>query len=85
MSPHRAFTPPWNVDEATESFCIRGAKGQTLALYFDDETGRRMAMGRGGSPRTSPGFPIWSSTAILIEVSREALRNDYFRSKQKAV
>jgi hypothetical protein len=42
-----AFTPPWQVDESTESFCIRDAKGQALAyVYFEDETGRRMAMGR---------------------------------------
>ena len=35
----------WNVDEAT--FCIRRAKGQTLAyVYYEDETGRRMAMDR---------------------------------------
>jgi hypothetical protein len=33
--------------EATESFCIRDAKGQALAyVYFEDETGRRMAMHR---------------------------------------
>jgi hypothetical protein len=43
--PRRAFTPPWNVDEAT--FCIWRAKGQTLAyVYYEDETGRRMAMDR---------------------------------------
>jgi hypothetical protein len=43
----RNFTPPWQVDEATESFCIRDAKGQALAyVYFEDETGRRMAMNR---------------------------------------
>jgi hypothetical protein len=43
----RSFTPPWQVDEAAESFCIRDAKGQALAyVYFEDETGRRMAMNR---------------------------------------
>jgi hypothetical protein len=43
----RRFSPPWEVDEATESFCIRDARGQALAyVYFEDETGRRMAMGR---------------------------------------
>jgi hypothetical protein len=47
LPPRPAFTPPWNVDEAAESFCIRDAKGQALAyVYFEDETGRRMAMGR---------------------------------------
>jgi hypothetical protein len=44
---NRSFTPPWQVDEATESFCIRDARGQALAyVYFEDETGRRMAMNR---------------------------------------
>jgi hypothetical protein len=34
-------------DQATESFCIRDAKGQALAyVYCEDETGRRMAMNR---------------------------------------
>jgi hypothetical protein len=33
----RSFTPPWRVDEATESFCVRDAKGQALAyVYFED-------------------------------------------------
>ena len=36
-SPRR-FPPPWRVDEATESFCIRDANGQALAyVYFEDE------------------------------------------------
>jgi hypothetical protein len=44
----RAFTPPWMVDDTSaENFCIRDAKGQALAyVYYEDETGRRMAMGR---------------------------------------
>jgi hypothetical protein len=44
----RTFTPPWVVvDTSTESFCIRDAKGQALAyVYYEDETGRRMVMGR---------------------------------------
>ena len=43
----RRFPPPWTVDEATESFCIRDANGQALAyVYFEDEHGRRMAMKR---------------------------------------
>jgi hypothetical protein len=48
MPDHRTFTPPWRIDDtATESFCIRDAKGQALAyIYYEDETGRRMAMGR---------------------------------------
>jgi hypothetical protein len=47
MTDRRTFSPPWDVHEATESFCIRDAKGQALAyVYFEDETGRRMAMGR---------------------------------------
>jgi len=58
----RRFPPPWEVHEATESFCIRDAKGQALAyVYFEDEQGRRTAWGgsratrHGGSPRISPG------------------------------
>lgn len=40
------FPPPWRLDEGTESFCIRDAKGQALAyVYFEDETVRRMSMG----------------------------------------
>jgi hypothetical protein len=47
MDGRRRFPPPWEVHEATESFCIRDAKGQALAyVYFEDETGRRMAMSR---------------------------------------
>ena len=43
----RRFSPPWHVDEATESFCVRDANGQALAyVYFEDKTGRRMAMHR---------------------------------------
>jgi hypothetical protein len=43
-----ALPPPWRVDDtSTESFCIRDAKGQALSfVYFEDETGRRTAMGR---------------------------------------
>lgn len=47
MNDRRVFSLPWNVDESRESFCIRDAKGQALAyVYFEDETGRRMAMSR---------------------------------------
>jgi hypothetical protein len=47
MNDRRVFSPPWNVDKSRESFCIRDAKGQALAyVYFEDETGRRMAMSR---------------------------------------
>ena len=47
MNDRRVFSPPWNVDESRESFCVRDAKGQALAyVYFEDETGRRMAMSR---------------------------------------
>jgi hypothetical protein len=44
----RRLPAPWRVDNtSTESFCIRDAKGQALAyVYYEDETGRRMAMGR---------------------------------------
>jgi hypothetical protein len=44
MNDRRVFSPPWNVDESRESFCIRDAKGQALAyVYFEDERGRRSA------------------------------------------
>lgn len=43
----RRFPPPWTVEEGTKSFIIRDAHGQALAyVYHEDETGRRMAMGR---------------------------------------
>jgi hypothetical protein len=43
----RAFSPPWQLQEHRESFCIRDAREKTLAyVYFEDESGRRMAMGR---------------------------------------
>jgi hypothetical protein len=46
-SPPRRFPPPWSVDEHTESFCIKDAKGQALAyVYFEDEPGRRGVMKR---------------------------------------
>jgi hypothetical protein len=48
MTDHpRRFSPPWTVDEATESFRIRDANGQVLAyVYYEDEPGRRMATHR---------------------------------------
>jgi endo-1,4-beta-D-glucanase Y len=47
MPESRRFPPPWQVDEATESFCIRDAKGHALAyVYYEDEPGRRAAMNR---------------------------------------
>jgi hypothetical protein len=43
----RCFQPPWTVDEATESFCIRDGNGQALAyVYFEDEKGRRITRRR---------------------------------------
>jgi hypothetical protein len=47
MPDRRAFTPPWNIFEASESFCIRDSNGQALAyVYYEDDIGRRMAMNR---------------------------------------
>jgi hypothetical protein len=40
----RRFSPPWSVDEATESFCIRDANGQSY-VYYENEPGRRTAAG----------------------------------------
>jgi hypothetical protein len=43
----RRFPPPWWIDEATESFCVRDFNGQALAyVYFEDESGRRVTMKR---------------------------------------
>jgi hypothetical protein len=43
----RRFPPPWSVEEATESFCVRDAAGQALGyFYFEDEPGRRNVMHR---------------------------------------
>jgi hypothetical protein len=43
----RRFPPPWRVDEATESLCIRDANGQALAcVYFEYGKGRRDVMHR---------------------------------------
>jgi hypothetical protein len=40
-SPRR-FPPPWSIDEQTESFIVRDAKGHALAyIYFEDEPQRR--------------------------------------------
>jgi hypothetical protein len=34
------FPPPWEVQGAAESICIRDANGQALAyVYFEDEKG----------------------------------------------
>jgi hypothetical protein len=45
--PRRRFTPPLEIVEHTESFCIRVANGQALAhVYFEDEPGRRKVMNR---------------------------------------
>jgi hypothetical protein len=41
----RRSPPPWELHEATESFCTRDANGQALTyVYFEDEKGRRTAM-----------------------------------------
>ena len=34
MTEPRRFPPPWSVDQATESFCIRDAHGLALAYAY---------------------------------------------------
>jgi hypothetical protein len=46
MSERRAFTPPWQADEARESFCVATLRVRRFYVYFEDETGRRIAMKR---------------------------------------
>lgn len=47
MAAPRRFSPPWSIEEHTESFATLDAAGQALAyVYFEDETGRHMAMKR---------------------------------------
>ena len=41
--PKRRFSPPWSIDEQTESFIVKDATGQPLAyVYFEDELQRQM-------------------------------------------
>jgi hypothetical protein len=41
MAPPRRFPTPWTIDEQTECFIVRYAKGQALAyIYFEDEPQR---------------------------------------------
>ncbi len=43
----RRFSPPWSIDEHTESFVVKDATGQALAyVYFEDEPQRQMSMKR---------------------------------------
>jgi hypothetical protein len=47
MPPPRRLPKPWTIDERTESFIVRDAKGQALAyIYFEDEPRRQMSMKR---------------------------------------
>ena len=43
-----SLPPPWSIDEYNDAcFIARDANGQALAyVYFEEETGRRMAMHR---------------------------------------
>jgi len=45
--PKRRFSPPWSIDEQTESFIVKDAAGQPLAfVYFEDEPQRQTSMKR---------------------------------------
>lgn len=47
MPTARRFSPPWMIEEHTETFIVRDATGQVLGyFYFEDEPQRQMSMKR---------------------------------------
>jgi hypothetical protein len=56
----RRFPPPWTVEEATESFCIRDANGQVLAYVYFEEFNKK---GRPKAPLVVAGWDRYTTGA----------------------
>jgi hypothetical protein len=68
----RRFTPPWSVEERTESFIVKDAAGQHIAyLYFEDEPQRQMSLTR---LSRREAFLLAMSIAKLPMVPRHILK-----------
>src|ERR1700744_3169625 len=72
MSDRRAFWPPGEVHEATESFCIRDASGQALAyVYYENEKGRLpTAAAALASASDRPAINVVAAEVLLASASR---------------
>jgi hypothetical protein len=59
----RRLPPPWSADKTEACFIVKDRNEQALAyVYFEGESGRRMAAGLltpGGLRRISPGCRSW--------------------------
>jgi hypothetical protein len=73
MPTPRRFSPPWTIDEQTESFIVRDAKGQALAyIYFEDQPQRQMSMKR---LSRDEAFLVAVNIAKLPSVPRQILKD----------
>jgi hypothetical protein len=73
MTPPRRFPPPWTIDEQTESFIVRDAKGQALAyVYFEDQPQRQTSMKR---LSRDEAFLVAVNIAKLPSVPRQILKD----------
>jgi hypothetical protein len=71
-SPRR-FPPPWSIDEQTESFIVRDAKGHALAyIYFEDEPQRQRTLKR---LSRDEAFLVAVNIAKLPSVPRDILKD----------